>query len=154
MDNVEFLALRVFNEMHQTEWGQQFGISQTYVSQLERGERPVPDDLAERVERQFAVGSPQDDDEQICFLVGAFHSSGEIEVPDDLAGIPIFQQRAGAAEVVRRLREEANVSGAMVVPVWRNGIAQLVGRRRKADEIDATLFRDLVRRFVRNSKQR
>jgi hypothetical protein len=153
MDNVDLASLILFHEHNQSSFGGLAQVPQGFVSQMVRGERPIPSRMEEQFERLLAVGSPQSKKEELMYVVGRARGSGVIEVPDDPSGIQTFRSRGIASEIARHLRANG-FPKAVVVPIWENGLSQLVltNPTPTAVQADDALFRDHVRQFIKTKR--
>lgn len=125
MDRLELTALRARREYTQADVANVLGVTQGFVSQLERGERSVPDAIAERLERLLAVGSPQRSDEPLSYLVCQPRASGFLYAPSRSGTTQVFRERP-VAEAARDCVRAAGFTTAIVVPAWHNGLAALL----------------------------
>jgi transcriptional regulator with XRE-family HTH domain len=150
MDGVELTALRVWHQWTQRDLAEMLGVTSGFIGQLERGARVIPHRLVSPLEQVLAIGSPQQDEHALWYLLCQFRARGFLYAPTRPGGTaPIFDHRETAEGIRTRLRG-AGFRYAVVAPVWRNGIARVLDAapdEHRGSVEDEAFVRELMRNF-------
>lgn len=111
--------LRYHRELHRLprhHLAEAAGVSSSFIAQVERGERQMPEERLERLKSLLALGAPEPREDEIVWVLHV-----DDPIVDERDNVPVFRSLQRANQVADSLRA-IGLPAAQAVPWWRSSL--------------------------------